>query len=214
MLQILRAFAWMRWRVLDELARAHRRARRARAVVARGRADRADHRRWLLLVPSVIGLAGLGGLPATGSRPATAFSRSRASCILLLCRVRLRRRRPDASCPSMDPTTIVRLLLLPIPRQTLYLAHTAGAISEPWVMIWLPVVASMPVGLGGWRRMAGGGHGALRRRCCSPCASSACSTLSTLLLQLDRARPPAGRDGDALSSSSRSRRWRCYPACC
>ncbi len=49
--------------------------------------------------------------------------------------------------PSMPPTAIVRLLLLPIPRRTLYFAQAFGALSEPWIIIALPVVMSLPVGM-------------------------------------------------------------------
>ena len=145
MLRTLRAFAWMRWRVLlnslertgarDSLERFSLAVEQIGPIIA-----------LLLVVPSAVGLAALGGYAgyslATGE-PAMTFETLRFALLassgfaivgpLLL--------------PSMAPTAIVRLLLLPIPRGTLYAAQSAGAVSEPWVLISLPIVLSIPVGL-------------------------------------------------------------------
>jgi hypothetical protein len=85
--------------------------------------------------------------------------------------------------PSMEPTAVVRLLLLPIPRRTLYAAQAAGALSEPWILIAVPVVAAVPVGLA----LGGAGLAALLSAAAG-ILLIACliglSTLSTLLLHL------------------------------
>ncbi len=49
--------------------------------------------------------------------------------------------------PSMERTSAVRLLLLPIPRSTLYVAQVASAASDPWILLALPVLLSIPVGM-------------------------------------------------------------------
>ncbi len=49
--------------------------------------------------------------------------------------------------PSMERTTAVRLLLLPIPRRTLYVAQLASTVSDPWVLLAIPAVIGLPVGL-------------------------------------------------------------------
>ena len=78
---------------------------------------------------------------------------------------------------------MVRLLLLPIPRQTLYAAQAAGALSEPWVLISLPVVLAIPVGLA----LGGAGLSAalsLAAGLLLILCLIGLSTLSTLLLHL------------------------------
>ena len=47
----------------------------------------------------------------------------------------------------MERTNPVRLLLLPIPRATLYLAQAAGALAEPWTLVLLPIAICLPLGL-------------------------------------------------------------------
>ncbi len=86
--------------------------------------------------------------------------------------------------PSMEPTAIVRLLLLPIPRGTLYAAQAGGALSEPWILIALPVVLARPARARGWRRGARGRALPRGGRLCSSSASSASRRSPTLLLHL------------------------------
>ena len=49
--------------------------------------------------------------------------------------------------PASERTNAVRLLLLPIPRRALYVAQSASALSDPWILLIVPVVLSLPVGL-------------------------------------------------------------------
>jgi hypothetical protein len=49
--------------------------------------------------------------------------------------------------PMRDSSTIVRLLLLPIPRRVLYLAQAVGAIGDPWVALAIPLLAGVTLGL-------------------------------------------------------------------
>lgn len=181
MLRILRAFAWMRWRVLmNSLERTGARDTMERFSLALQQIGPVIA--LILLVPSVVGLAGLGGYAgywlATGS-PVLTFD---GLSILLLAASGFSIVGPML-LPSMEPTTIVRLLLLPIPRQTLYLAHAASAISEPWVIIAIPVVIAVPLGLaagGAWLAAAIALTAGLMLAVCL----IGLSTLSTLLLHL------------------------------
>ncbi len=151
MFRTLRAFAWMRWRVLvNSLERMGGRDRLERLSLAVEQI--LPLIAYALLVPSAIGLAGLGGYAGywlAGGSPVMTFEALR---ILLLAACGFAVVGP-LLMPSMEPTAIVRLLLLPIPRGTLYAAQAAGALGEPWVLIALPVVLSIPVGLaaaGAW----------------------------------------------------------------
>jgi hypothetical protein len=100
----------------------------------------------LLLVPSVVGLAVGGGYAGYWLATGGAVMTFEALALLLLACSAFAVIGPML-LPSMEPTSMVRLLLLPISRRTLYLAHTAGAFSEPWVIVALPVVVAIPLGL-------------------------------------------------------------------
>ena len=49
--------------------------------------------------------------------------------------------------PTRDSGSVVRMLLLPIPRVALYLAQMTGAIADPWVLLMVPVMIGVPIGL-------------------------------------------------------------------
>ena len=49
--------------------------------------------------------------------------------------------------PINERPNAVRLLLLPIPRSTLYVAQAAGAVADPWVLLTLPIVVCLAAGL-------------------------------------------------------------------
>ena len=99
-----------------------------------------------LLAPSAVGLAALGayaGYWLPGPDRVAMFDLLR---ILLLV--------SSAFCvvgpllmPSMERTNTVRLLLLPIHRRTLYIAHAASAFSEPWVLLAVAALAGVSAGL-------------------------------------------------------------------
>ena len=146
MIRILRAFAWMRWRVLLNSLERTGVARHARAPVDGRRADRPDH-----------------GAPDPGACPARALGAQRDRG--LRCRVgvgygchvsgaavrRARghaaRRDRSAGHPGVERANPVRLLLLPIPRAVLYVAQAAGALTDPWTLILLPPAVFLPLGL-------------------------------------------------------------------
>ncbi|MEO7274588.1 MAG: hypothetical protein ABIX28_04090 [Vicinamibacterales bacterium] len=146
MIRILRAFTWMRWRVfLNSLERTGARdtlERLSLAVDQLGPIIAA-----LLLVPSLIGMSGLSGYAgyalATSPSGALTFQILRflavaATAMSVVGPILL---------PGRDSTNPVRLLLLPIPRATLYVAQAAGALAEPWTLVLLPIAICLPVGL-------------------------------------------------------------------
>lgn len=49
--------------------------------------------------------------------------------------------------PTRDSGSVVRMLLLPIPRVALYLAQMTGAVADPWVLLIVPVMIGVPIGL-------------------------------------------------------------------
>jgi hypothetical protein len=57
--------------------------------------------------------------------------------------------------PAADRTNPVRLLLLPIPARTLYVAQASAAFGDVWILLMLPIVAFLPIGL-----LVGGAPGA------------------------------------------------------
>jgi hypothetical protein len=177
----LRAFAWMRWRVLaNSLERTDARDSLQRFSIAVEQV--APFIALALVVPSCVGLAGLGGYAGywlAAGQQVMAFEALRillfAGCGFAIVGPLL--------LPSMEPTAIVRLLLLPIPRRTLYAAQTAGAVSEPWTLISLPIALSIPIGLaigGAWLAAAIALVAGLLLILCIV----GLSTVSTLLLHL------------------------------
>lgn len=146
MLRILRAFAWMRWRIfVNSLEKTG-----ARDVVERFSVA-IEHVGPLIagavMIPSALALAGLGGYAgydAVARGAATIAVRAVAGLMLagtLLAVV------GPMLMPAADRTNPVRLLLLPIPRTTLYVAQAAAALSDPWIVLLVPMIAALPIGM-------------------------------------------------------------------
>jgi hypothetical protein len=143
--RILRAFAWMRWRVLmnsldrtggrDALERLSLAVEQIGPFIAFG-----------LLVPSAVILAILAGFAGywlpTNDRVLT-FDALR---MLLLAACGFSIAGP-LLMPSMERTSGVRLLLLPIPRRTLYAAQATTALTDPWILLAIPILLALPLGL-------------------------------------------------------------------
>jgi hypothetical protein len=155
MVRVLRAFAWMRWRVLvNSLDRTGARdtlERLSLAVEQIGPILAAA-----LFVPSALSLAALSGYAgyawsAADGQPSIIVEILR---YLLLAAVALSIVGP-IMLPSSERTNVVRFLLLPIRRQVLYVAQTASALTDPWILLTVPVLAALPIGLA-----AGGAPGA------------------------------------------------------
>lgn len=146
MLRILRAFAWMRWRVLinslehtgarDTLERFSLAIEQIGPLIA-----------LVFFVPSTLAAAGLGAAAgyalATGETQRLLFEIGR---YLLLTALVLSAVAPIAM-PASARTNTVRLLLLPIGRPTLYAGQLAGVLADPWLLISVPFVLLVPVGL-------------------------------------------------------------------
>ncbi len=49
--------------------------------------------------------------------------------------------------PSAERPNAVRLLLLPIPRRTLYLVQAFAAVSDPWMIVGIPAALAVAAGL-------------------------------------------------------------------
>jgi hypothetical protein len=145
MLRILRAFGWMRWRVLmnslertgtrDTLERLSIAVEQIGPLIALG-----------LMLPSAAVLAALGGYSGyllPGAERVLPFNAVRvllgiATAFCLLGPILM---------PTMERTSAVRLLLLPIPPRTLYVAQSSGALSDPWLLLAIPLLLGIPVGL-------------------------------------------------------------------
>jgi len=147
MWRTLRAFAWLRWRVLiNSLER-----RGSRDVVERFSAafeQLAPAIAALVMLPSAVALAAAGafaGWTLGRGDAGVAFGLIRfallAACVLTVIGPIL--------LPGSERTNAVRLLLLPIPRHLLYLAQSISALTDPWVLLAATVVIALPLGIAG-----------------------------------------------------------------
>ncbi len=146
MWRTLRAFAWLRWRTLinslektgarDSVERFSLAIEKLGPIMAR-----------LVMIPSglLLGVAGLyGGYQlATGTQPPLIFEATR----YLLLAVPVFGIIGPLLLPAADRTNPVRLLLLPISRNTLYVAQAASAFGDVWVLIMLPILSAVPLGM-------------------------------------------------------------------
>ena len=153
MLRILRAFAWLRWRILlNSLER-----RGSRDVIERfslAIEQLAPTIALLVLIPSAVALASLGGYAgwslARGQARVIPFELLRfalfGACALAVF--------GPVVMPAGDRTNAVRVLLLPIPRSVLYVAHAASSLADPWILLAAAALLAIAAGL------AAGGAGA------------------------------------------------------
>jgi hypothetical protein len=100
----------------------------------------------VVMVPSALALAGLGAYAGyeigAGRGSGTAVQLVR---YLLLATTVFAVAGPMI-LPAADRTNAVRLLLLPIPYRTLYVAQAAGALGDPWLLLSVPLVLAVPLG--------------------------------------------------------------------
>ena len=153
-MRILRAFAWLRWRVLvNSLERTGSRDKIERFSAAI--AQLGPIVTVILTIPSAIAIAGAaayaGWALAGGEERPLPFEVLRyllfvASVLTVVGPLLL---------PAAERTNAVRLLLLPISRPLLYVAQAATVIADPWIALSLPIVLFTPIGLA-----AGGAIGA------------------------------------------------------
>jgi hypothetical protein len=146
MLRILRAFAWLRWRMLiNSLERTGARDTIERFSIAIEKLGPIVAA--VLLIPSALMLA------AAAVAAGFALGRGQDYSLVFIA-IRFLLLILPAGCivgplllPAADRTNPVRMLLLPIPRSTLYAAQSASAFADVWVVLMLPIVLFLPVGL-------------------------------------------------------------------
>ncbi|HXG54066.1 MAG TPA: hypothetical protein VNJ03_01690 [Vicinamibacterales bacterium] len=146
MVRILRAFAWLRWRMLvNALERTGSRDTLERFSIAIEKLG--PILAGVLLIPSALVLAGLGAAAgyalALGAPRPMLFEVSR----YLLLTLPLLAVIGPFFLPAADRTNPVRLLLLPIPRSTLYVAQSSASFGDPWNLLALPLLICLAAGL-------------------------------------------------------------------
>jgi hypothetical protein len=145
MLRILGAFVWLRWRMLiNSLEKTGARDTVERFSIAIEKLG--PIMAAVLMVPSALLLAAAavaGGFALARGDQSLIFVAARYGLLIV----------PVASIfgplllPAADRTNPIRLLLLPIPRATLYAAQSSSAFGDIWVLVLLPIVLFVPVGL-------------------------------------------------------------------
>lgn len=145
MRRILLAFLWMRWRVLvNSLERTGARDTLERFSVATEKLGPIIA--LVLLIPSsltlfVLGLAAGFGVGTGGWPIAIELIR-----YVLLVALGLTLIGP-LILPTRDTGSVIRLLLLPIPRAMLYLGQMFGAIGDPWILLTVPLLLGVAIGM-------------------------------------------------------------------
>jgi hypothetical protein len=143
--RLLRAFVWLRWRVLvNSLERTGARDTLDRLSIAVENIGPIIA--LLLLVPSSLGMAVLGGAAGFGLASGAWLLPFDVLRHLLLAAVAFSIVGPIA-LPSRDAGNPVRYLLLPVPRQLLYLANLVGTFADPWILLSAPAVLGVGVGM-------------------------------------------------------------------
>jgi hypothetical protein len=147
-MRFVRAFAWLRWRVfMNGLERSGRRdavERFTRATEQLG-----PILTGILLVPTVAGLAGLGLLAgrAIGRDGGFTSPVALAVRVVLVVLFLTATLGPLFFPAARQPRNFVRLLLLPIPRRVLFAVESASTLADPWILMLVPLVVTMPFGL-------------------------------------------------------------------
>lgn len=144
-LGILKAFAWMRWRMLAN-ALEHSGSRDTLQRFSIAIENLGPIMAAVLLIPSALLLAALGiaagyTLATGGPTLPTQVARFLLLLVPVLAVV------GPFVMPGAERTNPVRLLLLPIPRTTLYVAQAAAAFGDAWTMLTIPLVVGVPIGL-------------------------------------------------------------------
>lgn len=141
-----RAFAWLRFRVLvNSLERTGARDTLERFSIATEKLGPIIA--LVLLIPSSLALFLLG--------MTTGFTLAQSDSIITITLVRYFLLLALAITvvgpivlPTRDGGSVVRYLLLPIPRFDLYLAQMAGSLADPWILLVIPLVGlGIPIGL-------------------------------------------------------------------
>jgi hypothetical protein len=146
MLRILRAFVWLRWRMLlNSLEKTGARDRLERFSLAVERLG--PIMAAVFMIPSMLALAAIASAVGYGLGRGDPPSFLFAAIRYLLLFVPIASIVGPLFLPAADRTNPVRLLLLPIPRRTLYAAQAATALGDVWIVLMLPIVLFVPIGL-------------------------------------------------------------------
>lgn len=147
MVRYLRAFAWLRWRLLmNGLERTGRRDRLQRLSFATE--SLSPILLLLVMLPGAFGLA-IAGLLAgftLGGEGGLAFITSIILRFAGLTVLGMSALSPLVSPAGRRPEDLVRLLLLPIPRSALFTSELVAGLAEPWIAISVPMFLLVPVG--------------------------------------------------------------------
>ena len=143
--RIFRAFFWMRFRVLiNSLERTSARDTLERFAVATEKLGPIIT--MVLFIPTSLFLFILGITAGFGLATGDWLVTMELIRYFLLLALALTIIGPIV-LPTRDSGSVVRLLLLPIPRLGLYLGQIGGAIADPWIVLIVPVVLGVPIGL-------------------------------------------------------------------
>jgi hypothetical protein len=146
MVRILRAFAWLRWRMLiNSLEKTGARDRLERFSIAMEKLG--PIMAAVLMIPSTIALAGIASAGGYGVGRGDQFSMLFEAVRYMLLFVPVASIFGPFFLPAADRTNPVRMLLLPIPRSTLYAAQMATSLGDVWIVLTVPIVLFMPLGL-------------------------------------------------------------------
>lgn len=143
--RVFRAFLWMRWRVLvNSLERTGARDTLERFSVATDKLGPIIA--LLLLIPTSIALFVLGLIAGFGLSNGQWVLTMEVIRYFLVVTLALTLIGPII-LPTRDSGSIIRLLLLPIPRLGLYIGQMLGAIADPWIVLIVPIVLGVSLGL-------------------------------------------------------------------
>lgn len=148
MIRFLRAFAWLRWRLLANTFRRSRR-RDASEWTARILRVLVPALLLLLLVPGAIGLGILGWIGGTilGGAGAPVAGVVAVSRTLLGAATLLVVFWPLVQAAQGTATNLDRLLLLPVPRGALHLVEVLAGFNDPFILVFLPGLVLLPAGM-------------------------------------------------------------------
>jgi hypothetical protein len=143
--RIFRAFLWMRWRVLvNSLERTGSRDVLERFSVATGKLGPIVA--MILLIPSSIFLFVLGITAGFGTATGSMLVPMAALRYFTFLGLALTLLGPIV-LPTRDGGSVTRMLLLPIPRTSLYMAQLAGALADPWIALLVPTLVGVAIGM-------------------------------------------------------------------
>jgi hypothetical protein len=145
MLRTFRAFAWIRWRTfVNSLERTGARDTLERLSLATEKLGPLVA--FALLIPSTLAAAVLALVAGYGTATGEWALPLQVIRFILIVPIALAALGPVVM-PARGTTNLIRFLLLPVSRRILYIAHAAGALTDPWILVMLPIVLLVPVGM-------------------------------------------------------------------